>query len=521
MSLEPTRSNDNFIALLQRQWPLQGAAIRVPCLEAGREGDDLTVYDWAQLRAQTARWAQWLQDLALPAGSRVVAQVDKSPEALFLYLATLAAGLVFVPLNTAYRATELAYFLRDAAPAVVVCAPANATWMTPLALEVGCRYIETLGVDGTGTLCSQGPARAPVLAPVPCTPDTLAAILYTSGTTGQSKGAMLTHGNLAANARALHTLWQWRQASRAGDDGDVLLHALPLFHVHGLFVACHGALLSGATMLWLTAFDADAVVRLLARATVFMGVPTYYVRMLATAGLATARYPTMRLFLCGSAPLQLETWHAFYQVTGHGIVERYGMSETLILTSNPCQGDRKAGTVGPAVPGVTLRLANASDATHGVGEIEVAGPNVFAGYWGRPEMRATDFTHDGYFRTGDLGTVDADGYVTIVGRSKDLIITGGYNVYPKEIELYLNALPGVHESAVFGVPHPDFGEAVVAVVVPQAGAVVAPDVLRARLKATIANYKVPKSIAVAASLPRNAMGKVQKNVLRAQFTVRL
>jgi malonyl-CoA/methylmalonyl-CoA synthetase len=403
----------------------------------------------------------------------------------------------------------------------------------------------TLGDDRSGSLLERATHFADSHAPARRRSDDLAAILYTSGTTGRSKGAMLTHGNLLSNALTLKTYWGWRTPEPAGRravpspaapprgaanaesvgasfTGDVLIHALPIFHVHGLFVASHGALLAGARMLWLGRFDARRVVELLPRATVFMGVPTLYVRLLAEPSLTREACRNMRLFISGSAPLLLDTFEAFRERTGHTILERYGMSETAMLTSNPydpADGERRGGTVGFPLPGVSLRIVGDEGAAlppGTVGAIEVRGPNVFAGYWRMPEKTRAEFSADGWFRTGDVGLVDERGYVTIVGRSKDLIISGGYNVYPAEIESVLNELPGVAESAVVGVPHPDFGEAVVAVVVPRAGTSVEADECTKALKAKIANFKVPKAIFVVPELPRNAMGKVQKNKLREQ-----
>jgi malonyl-CoA/methylmalonyl-CoA synthetase len=349
----------------------------------------------------------------------------------------------------------------------------------------------------------------------------LAAILYTSGTTGRSKGAMLTHGNLLSNARVLKDYWGWRSADAGGD---VLIHALPIFHVHGLFVAIHGALINGSKMLWLSKFDPQVVLTMMPKATIFMGVPTLYVRLLAEPGLNKAVTQNMRLFIAGSAPLLIETFNAWQTRTGHTILERYGMSETAMLTSNPYDpslGERRGGTVGFALPGVTIRVQsdeNKAVPTGEIGAIEVKGPNVFKGYWRMPEKTAEEFSADGFFKTGDVGKIDAAGYITIVGRSKDLIISGGYNVYPAEIEGYLNDLPGVEESAVVGIPHPDFGEVGVALVIAKPGFELDPALLIARMKANLANFKVPKQCFVIGALPRNAMGKVQKNSLRERYS---
>jgi malonyl-CoA/methylmalonyl-CoA synthetase len=365
----------------------------------------------------------------------------------------------------------------------------------------------------SGTLLSRAVHHADHFDTVHREPDDLAAILYTSGTTGRSKGAMLSHDNLASNIRVLQDAWQWQQ-------GDVLLHALPLFHIHGLFVAAHGALMNGSKTIFLSKFDSASVMRHLPRATVFMGVPTYYVRLLSDPALNHDVCKNIRLFVSGSAPLLTETFETFIEKTGHTILERYGMSETAMLTSNPYKGSRKAGTVGPALPGVSVRVMNQEAQPCGIdeiGDIQVRGPNIFKGYWQMPEKTAEEFTEDGYFKTGDVGRVDVDGYVSIVGRSKDLIISGGYNVYPKEIESVIDEMPGVLESAVIGVPHADFGEAVVAVVVMRDGATLSEAALIDTLKTRIANFKVPKRVHFVDELPRNTMGKVQKNVLREQL----
>jgi malonyl-CoA/methylmalonyl-CoA synthetase len=397
--------------------------------------------------------------------------------------------------------------------------PKDFVWASKRAFAAGTRYVFTLGDDRSGSLLERATHFGDTHEPARRQSDDLAAILYTSGTTGRSKGAMLTHGNLLSNALTLKTYWGWRTPD---EGGDVLIHALPIFHVHGLFVASHGALLAGARMLWLGRFDAHRVVELLPRATIFMGVPTLYVRLLGEPTLTREACRNMRVFISGSAPLLLDTFEAFRERTGHTILERYGMSETVMLASNPydaADGDRRGGTVGFPLPGVGLRIVGDGAAplpAGTVGAIEVRGPNVFAGYWRLPEKTRAEFSADGWFRTGDVGMVDERGYVTIVGRSKDLIISGGYNVYPAEIESVCNEMPGVAETAVVGVPHGDFGEAVIAVVVPRAGASLDPDALTRALKAKIANFKVPKAVFVVPELPRNAMGKVQKNLLREQ-----
>jgi malonyl-CoA/methylmalonyl-CoA synthetase len=471
-------------------------------------------YTWRDLERGSAMIANLLASLALPAASRIAVQVDKSVEALMLYLAVLRAGHVFLPLNTAYQASEIGYFIGNAEPAVVVCAPQNFGWVSKLAFQAGTKHVYTLGDDRQGTLLDRAAFHSDVHEPAGRAASDLAAILYTSGTTGRSKGAMLTHGNLLSNARVLKSYWGWVH-------GDVLIHALPIFHVHGLFVASHGALLSGSRMIWFARFDAAMVVERLPEATVFMGVPTLYVRLLAEAGLTRAACAGMRLFVSGSAPLLIETFNAWRKRTDHTILERYGMSETVMLTSNPYRPEsaRRGGTVGLPLPGVGLRVHDDKGRLLPAGEIggiEVKGPNVFIGYWRMPEKTADEFTTDLWFKTGDVGTIDGDGYVTIVGRSKDLIISGGYNVYPAEVEGVVNELPGVAESAVVGVPHPDFGEAVVAVVVGKPGSRLDGAVIGSALKARIANFKVPKRVFVVDELPRNTMGKVQKNLLREQ-----
>lgn len=481
------------------------------------ETEDAKYYSWRDLERGTAKIANLFASLQLPPGSRIAAQVEKSPEALMLYLATVRAGFVYLPLNTAYRASEMEYFIGNATPAVVVCSPKNFGWITQIAFRAGTRHVFTLDEPhlgrNSGTLLSRAVHHADHFDTVHRDPDDLAAILYTSGTTGRSKGAMLSHDNLASNIRVLQDAWQWQQ-------GDVLLHALPLFHIHGLFVAAHGALMNGSKTIFLSKFDSMSVMRNLPRATVFMGVPTYYVRLLADPAFNHAACKNIRLFVSGSAPLLTETFETFIEKTGHTILERYGMSETAMLTSNPYQGLRKAGTVGPALPGVSVRVMNQEAQPCGIdeiGDIQVKGPNIFKGYWQMPEKTAEEFTEDGYFKTGDVGRVDADGYVSIVGRSKDLIISGGYNVYPKEIESVIDEMPGVLESAVIGVPHADFGEAVVAVVVMRDGATLSEAALIDTLKNQIANFKVPKRVHFVTELPRNTMGKVQKNVLREQL----
>ena len=469
-------------------------------------------YTWRDLDRGTAMIANLLDSLKLPRESRIAVQVEKSVEALMLYLAVLRAGHVYLPLNNGYQAGEIEYFIGNAEPAVVVCAGRNFGWVSQLAFKAGTKHVFTLNDDRSGTLLDRAVFHADRHEPARRSGSDLAAILYTSGTTGRSKGAMLTHANLLSNAQVLKAAWGWKP-------GDVLIHALPIFHVHGLFVASHGALLNGSRMIWFSKFDPRAVIARLPEATVFMGVPTLYVRMLGEPALTKQACAHMRLFISGSAPLLLETFTDWQARTGHTILERYGMSETVMLTSNPYEpaSGRRGGTVGLPLPGVGVRVRDDKGtplASGEIGGIEVKGPNVFKGYWRMPEKTADEFTTDLWFKTGDVGRIDEDGYVTLVGRSKDLIISGGYNVYPAEVEGTLNDMPGVAESAVIGVPHADFGEAVVAVVVPKPGATLDDKAMVAALKSRIANFKVPKAMFIVPDLPRNAMGKVQKNLLR-------
>ena len=512
-------SNQNLFVALRNAFPADLDSTAV-------ETDDGLVYSWRDLDRATAMVANLLQSLDIPKSKdgvppRVAVQVEKSVEAMVLYLATLRAGLVFLPLNTAYQSGEIEYFIGNAAPAVVVCSGKNFPWVSPIAFKAGTRHVFTLNDDRSGSLLERAAHHSDVQTPAVRRADDLAAILYTSGTTGRSKGAMLSHGNLLSNAVMLKDYWGWEK-------GDVLIHALPIFHVHGLFVAIHGALLNGSKMLWHGKFDPKKVIADMTRATVFMGVPTLYVRMLAEPSLTKEQAAHMRLFISGSAPLLIETFNDWRQRTGQTILERYGMSETIMLTSNPYRADprygdqseRRGGTVGFPLPGVSVRVRgdDGADLPAGeIGAIQVAGPNVFGGYWQMPEKTKEEFTADGFFKTGDVGKQDAHGYVTIVGRSKDLIISGGYNVYPAEIESVLNDMPGVQESAIVGVPHPDFGEVGVAVVTPKPGAQLDGDALVTALKSQLANFKIPKRCFIEAELPRNTMGKVQKNLLREQY----
>ncbi|MDP2262712.1 MAG: malonyl-CoA synthase [Hydrogenophaga sp.] len=507
-------NNQNLFVALRDAFPADLGRTAV-------ETDDGLVYSWGDLDRATAMMANLLDSLELPAASRIAVQVEKSVEAMVLYLATLRAGHVFLPLNTAYQSGEIEYFIGNAEPAVVVCSPKNFGWVSQIAFKAGTKHVFTLGEDRSGSLLERAAHHGDQHTPALRQDDDLAAILYTSGTTGRSKGAILTHGNMRSNAVMLRAYWQWQP-------DDVLIHALPIFHVHGLFVAIHGALINGSKMIWLSRFDPKQAIARFPEATVFMGVPTLYVRMLAEPTLTPAQAAHMRLFISGSAPLLIETFNDWQTRTGHTILERYGMSETVMLTSNPCGPDpryggateRRGGTVGFPLPGVTLRVMEDGGrevAPGEIGGIQVNGPNVFKGYWRMPEKTAEEFTADGFFKTGDVGRVDERGYVTIVGRSKDLIISGGYNVYPAEIESAINDMPGVMESAVVGVPHPDFGEVGVAVIIPRPGATVDPDQVIAALKSQLANFKIPKRCIVVDELPRNTMGKVQKNLLREQY----
>ena len=513
-AMTSTPSHQNLFTALRAAFPADLDATAV-------ETDDGLFYTWHDLDRATARMANLLASLKLPEGARVAVQVEKSVEAMVLYLATLRAGYVFLPLNTAYQSAEIEYFIGNAEPAVVVCSSKNFGWVSKIAFTAGTAHVFTLDDDRTGSLLERAAHHGDEHTPAAKAADDLAAILYTSGTTGRSKGAMLTHGNMLSNAVMLKDYWGWKK-------GDVLIHALPIFHVHGLFVAIHGALINGSKMIWMAKFDPKAVIAAMPRATVFMGVPTLYVRMLAEAGLNKEAVKNMRLFIAGSAPLLIETFKEWQQRTGHTILERYGMSETIMLTSNPYaadkryqgQDERRGGTVGFPLPGVSLRVQGDDGKDLPVGEIggiQVKGPNVFKGYWRMPEKTAEEFTKDGYFKTGDVGKVDERGYVHIVGRSKDLIISGGYNVYPAEIEGYINEMPGVAESALVGVPHPDFGEVGVAVVIAKPGTQLDADAIVAQLKSQLANFKIPKKCFVVAELPRNTMGKVQKNLLREQY----
>ncbi|MBN9084773.1 MAG: malonyl-CoA synthase [Rhizobiales bacterium 62-17] len=474
------------------------------------EGRKLTYGD---LASGSARFAQALAKLGVVAGDRVAVQVEKSPEAILLYLACLRAGAVFLPLNTAYTPAEIDYFLGDAKPRVFVCDPASRDKLAAVAEKAGA-HIETLGVKEEGSLLDLARQQAGTFTDVERGKDDLAAILYTSGTTGRSKGAMLSHDNLASNALTLVDYWRFTK-------DDVLIHALPIYHTHGLFVAMNTLLLAGGSMFFLPKLDAELIMKLMPRATSMMGVPTFYTRLLQHAGLTKDATKHMRLFVSGSAPLLAETHREWRDRTGHAILERYGMTETNMNTSNPYDGDRVAGTVGFPLPGVSARVTDpdtgAALPRGEIGMIEVKGPNVFKGYWQMPEKTKAEFRDDGFFITGDLGKIDEKGYVHIVGRGKDLVITGGFNVYPIEVETEIDGMPGVVESAVVGLPHADFGEGVTAVVVPQKGAKLDEKEIIAALEQRLAKFKLPKRVLFVDELPRNTMGKVQKAALRQTY----
>ncbi|KQX43228.1 MULTISPECIES: malonyl-CoA synthase [Ensifer] len=469
-------------------------------------------YTYGDLVALSGRLANVLVERGVKPGDRVTVQVEKSVTALALYLATLRAGAIFLPLNSAYTLAEVEYFVGDAEPALIVCDPSKHSGMVSIASKVGA-VVETLDPAGNGSLADAANGVDAAFDTVQRGADDLAAILYTSGTTGRSKGAMLSHGNLTSNALSLIDVWRFTE-------DDVLIHALPIYHTHGLFVATNVTLFSGASMVFLSKFDADQILDLMATSTVLMGVPTFYVRLLQSTRLAEASL-AMRLFISGSAPLLAETHVDWNQRTGHAILERYGMTETNMNTSNPYDGERVPGTVGLPLPGVSVQITDPDTAAvlerNQIGMIEVKGPNVFKGYWRMPEKTAAELRADGFFITGDLGKIDERGYVHILGRGKDLVITGGFNVYPKEVEEEIDAVAGVVESAVIGLPHKDFGEGVTAVVVRALGSSVDEAAILGAIGDRLAKFKLPKKVLFVNELPRNTMGKVQKNVLREQF----
>lgn len=477
------------------------------------ETQDGAHISYGDLIARAGQMANVLVARGVRPGDRVAVQVEKSVANIVLYLSTVRAGAVYLPLNTAYTLNELDYFIGDAEPSLVVCDPAKAEGLAPIAAKVKAR-VETLGPDGKGSLTDAAEKASSEFTTVPRTNDDLAAILYTSGTTGRSKGAMLTHNNLASNSLSLVGYWRFT-------DKDVLIHALPIYHTHGLFVATNVTLFSRASMIFLPKLDPDLIIKLMARATVLMGVPTFYTRLLQNPALSRETTKHMRLFISGSAPLLAETHREWSARTGHAVLERYGMTETNMNTSNPYDGERVPGAVGFPLPGVSVRVTEPETGKElpreEIGMIEVKGPNVFKGYWRMPEKTKSEFRPDGFFITGDLGKIDDKGYVHILGRGKDLVISGGFNVYPKEIESEIDAMPGVIESAVIGVPHADFGEGVTAVLVCNKGADITEGAVLKALDGRLAKFKMPKRVFVVDELPRNTMGKVQKNVLRDTY----
>lgn len=474
------------------------------------EGD---VISHQEFLAMGARIAHVTAAIGLKPGDRVAAQIQKSPQALALYAACAQAGLVFLPLNTAYTVDELTYFIENSGAALVVCDGDSETTLAPVAEKLGAK-LETLNADGSGSLTDQARTMADNFETADRDGEDLAALLYTSGTTGRSKGAMLTQNNLLSNAETLVDEWRFTKA-------DTLLHALPIFHTHGLFVATNVALAAGSGMILLPKFDLDVMIDWMPKATTMMGVPTFYTRLLGDARFTKDLVSHMRLFVSGSAPLLAETHIQFQERTGHRILERYGMTETNMNTSNPYDGERRAGTVGFPLPGVEVKITSPDDGSTlpagEIGLIEVRGPNVFKGYWQMPEKTAAELRENGFFITGDLGKIDADGYVQIVGRDKDLIISGGYNIYPKEIELVLDKQPGVLESAVIGVPHADFGETVLGLIVAAPGETPDLEAMKDAVRQSLARFKHPRDLIVIDELPRNTMGKVQKNILREQY----
>ncbi len=497
--------SENLYHLLKANFPSDGTTTCMTLADGG-------TLSYAQIDAAAGRFANLLSKLGVAKGERVAVQTDKSVNAVCLYLGCLKAGAVYLPLNTAYTPAEVSYFLTDARPKLLVARPESRAALENVAAAAGVAHLHTMDAEGGGSLAQAAADQAEDAPTAVMASDDLAAILYTSGTTGRSKGAMLTHRNLSSNALALREIWRFTAA-------DVLLHALPIFHVHGLFVAINTTLMSGASMIFLPRFDLDQAIRLLPSATVMMGVPTFYVRLLGDPRFGRALVSHMRLFVSGSAPLLEETFREFEQRTGLRILERYGMTEAGMITSNPYDGERRAGTVGFPLPGVEVRVADDGGkvlAPEEIGVLEAKGPNIFKGYWNMPEKTAEDFRADGFFITGDIAKIDARGYVHIVGRAKDLIISGGFNVYPKEVETEIDALPGVVESAVIGCPHPDFGEGVTAVIVKENGAQLSEAAVIAALEEKLAKFKLPKRVLFVPELPRNTMGKVQKNVLREE-----
>lgn len=501
-----SNKHNNIYSLFQARFPKDTSSIVI-------ETANGIEYSYACLEQETARIACFLTNQGLQKGDRIAVQVEKSPHVLFLYLACLRAGFVYLPLNTAYTKNELNYFLENAEPSIVVCRTESNELFSEIKNK-NLKHIFTLDLNEQGSLIEQSKNTPAKFETAACDTDDTAVILYTSGTTGRPKGAMISHGNLAANGLALQETWGWQQ-------NDVLLHALPIFHIHGLFVACHNVLLGGSKMLFLEKFDSKKVTQLLPKSTVFMGVPTFYTRLLDEENFNHTTCQNIRLFISGSAPLLEQTFDDFQQRSGHTILERYGMTETGMNTSNPLQGKRIAGTVGLPLPGVEARIVDENNLivkNNNVGVLQVKGDNIFKGYWRMPEKTAEEFTDDHFFITGDMAQYNEQGYISIVGRNKDMVITGGYNVYPKEVELLLDETEGVKESAIIGLAHKDFGEAVTAIVVPDD--INNPpniDKLKKLLKEQLASYKIPKKILFIKKLPRNTMGKVQKNILRESY----
>lgn len=502
-------TNQNFFETFSQQ-------IQEHANKAFLTTDQDQVFTYADIDQESARLANFLTGLGVAIGDRVSVQVEKSPQALCLYLACLRGGFVFHPLNPAYKASELDYFLNNAEPTLLVCDAKDLDSLSPIAAAANISHVLTLNADGSGSLIDASRVSTTGFDCVPRADDDMACLLYSSGTTGVPKGIMLTHKNLASNAQTLVDAWGF-----SSDDN--LLHALPIFHVHGLFVALGCVLMSGASMRWLPAFNSASVIKYLPESTVLMGVPTYYTRLLDDSSFTSDVVAGVRLFVSGSAPLLEETFQQFEERTGQRILERYGMTETNMNSSNPLAGERRAGTVGPPLADVDIRITDEQNMAleeNDIGNLQVRGPNVFKGYWKLPEKTAEDFTEDGFFNTGDKGKIDEMGYVTIVGRTKDVVITGGLNVYPKEVELVIDEIAGVKESAVIGMPHADFGEAVVAVVVLDGSKSLNEAEIIEHTKTLLANFKVPKEVVITAELPRNTMGKVQKNILRDQQSSR-
>jgi malonyl-CoA/methylmalonyl-CoA synthetase len=499
-------SSANLFSLFSDNFPAQADAVFL-------DGIDGRQLRYGDLNQRTGQMLSLMKKLSIKKGDRVVVQVEKSIEAVLLYLGCLRAGVIYIPLNTAYTSNEVNFFLGDASPQLFVCMPNRLDELKSVAQRQGVPELLTLGAAGDGELMAAVSSMPECEDIANIATDDLAAILYTSGTTGRSKGAMLSHGNLAANARVLFAYWHWQ-------NNDVLLHALPIYHVHGLFVALHCALLGASRVIFMPRFEVSTVLQKLPESTVMMGVPTFYTRLLDDAGFNRSICSNMRLFISGSAPLLAETHRDFEARTGHRILERYGMTETGMITSNPYDGERIAGTVGYPLPGISARVADNDGRELPRGEsgvLEIAGPNVFQGYWQMPDKTAEEFRADGWFITGDIAVMDDDGRVTIVGRAKDLIISGGFNVYPKEVESEIDALPGVKESAVIGVPHPDFGEGVTAIVVADDSTEINEQIIFDALRDRLARFKQPKQIFIVDELPRNTMGKVQKNILRKSY----